>query len=124
LAEGDTRISFPGFATDPAEALATCDAIMMPSRWEAYGLVALEAMAARRPVLAASIDGLQDHIAEGAIRVPDVTLASWCDALATATNGLVCANPRADAESQTSSAWEALIDGLGLREPTAVRLAA
>ena len=42
--------------------LQNCDAVVMPSRWESFGLVALEAMRAGRPVLASRIGGLNEVI--------------------------------------------------------------
>ncbi|WP_068116387.1 glycosyltransferase [Tropicimonas marinistellae] len=77
LAEGDSRISFAGYQADPAAAMATLDAVAMPSRWEAYGLVALEARAAGRPLLVSPVDGLKDHAAQGARVVSGGTLESW-----------------------------------------------
>lgn len=59
-ASGDTRIVFKGFANDPAAALKQVSIVAMPSRWEAFGIVALEAAAAGRIVLASQTDGLCD----------------------------------------------------------------
>ena len=42
--------------------LENCDVVVMPSRWESFGLVALEAMRAGRPVLASRIGGLSEVI--------------------------------------------------------------
>jgi glycosyltransferase involved in cell wall biosynthesis len=42
--------------------LKNCDVVVMPSRWESFGLVALEAMRAGRPVLAARIGGLNEVV--------------------------------------------------------------
>lgn len=81
LAEGDARISFVGYQSDPAAAMAKLDAVAMPSRWEAYGLVALEARAAGRPLLVSPVDGLKDHIADGARNVAEHSLDAWRDAL-------------------------------------------
>jgi D-inositol-3-phosphate glycosyltransferase len=61
----------------PAGAMAMCDIVAMPSRWEPYGLVALEAMAAKRPILCANIDGLKEHIENGAIAVAENTVSAW-----------------------------------------------
>ena len=46
LAKGDERITFHGHAISPEAAMRAVDLVAMPSRWEAYGLVALEARAA------------------------------------------------------------------------------
>lgn len=40
----------------------TCDALIMPSLYEAQPLVLLEAMAARIPIIGTSVIGVQDHI--------------------------------------------------------------
>ncbi|MDV7144007.1 glycosyltransferase family 4 protein [Tropicimonas sp. TH_r6] len=81
LAAGDTRISFAGYQKDPVAAMATLDVVAMPSRWEAYGLVALEARAAGRPLLVSPVDGLKDHADQGARVVSGGTLESWREAL-------------------------------------------
>lgn len=77
LAGGDTRIKFMGFSADPAAAMARVDAVAMPSNWEAYGLVAIEALAAGRPLLVNDIDGLADHVPHGARAVSGVCVEDW-----------------------------------------------
>ena len=86
LAEDDPRIRFKGFAPDPVAAMAAVDAVAMPSRWEAYGLVAIEALAAQRPLLVNGIDGLTDHIPNGAREVAVQDLRSWQEALENLTD--------------------------------------
>ncbi len=76
-ARGHHQITFLPRTAEPAEAVAMCDVIAMPSRWEPYGLVALEAMAAKRPVFCANVDGLKEHIANGAIAVAENTVGGW-----------------------------------------------
>jgi glycosyltransferase involved in cell wall biosynthesis len=49
--------------TEPSRFLAELDAVVVPSRWEAFGLVALESRAAGRAVIAAKVDGLVEQIA-------------------------------------------------------------
>lgn len=65
LASGDPRIRFFGHASRPETALAAVDVVAMPSRWEAYGLVAQEARAAGRVLVCADVDGLRDSGAGG-----------------------------------------------------------
>jgi len=67
LAEGDSRIELRGHVEDPAEAYQAVDIVAIPSRWEAYGLVLDEALAAGRAVIASKVDGLRDR--EGDARV-------------------------------------------------------
>jgi D-inositol-3-phosphate glycosyltransferase len=78
-AKAHPQICFLPYTSDPAEAFAKCDVIAMPSRWEPYGLVALEAMAAKRPVICANVDGLKEHIANGATAIAENTIAGWRD---------------------------------------------
>lgn len=61
-AAGDQRIRFPGVTHDPGAFYASVDVVIIPSRWEAFGLVASEAMAAGRPVIVADIDGLPEQL--------------------------------------------------------------
>lgn len=67
LAGEDSRIVFKGFQLNPAMALSDVDVVLMPSRWEAYGLVAIEALAAGRKLLCHNIDGLGDHARHGGV---------------------------------------------------------
>jgi glycosyltransferase involved in cell wall biosynthesis len=48
--------------TDLPAFFAGIDAVVIPSRWEAFGLVALEARAAARPILVTRTDGLIDQV--------------------------------------------------------------
>ena len=114
LAEDDPRIRFKGFAPDPVAAMAAVDAVAMPSRWEAYGLVAIEALAARRPLLVNDIDGLSDHIACGAHKVSQVDIRTWQQAIETLTTAPAATDrPVAAASSQPeaifNAAWTALL---------------
>lgn len=52
-------------AEDIAGHLAVCDVVAMPSRWEGFGLVALEAMRSRKPVIASAVGGLQTVVSDG-----------------------------------------------------------
>lgn len=56
------NIEVGGPVTDLGRFLASVDAIVVPSRWEAFGQVAAEARAAGRPVIASAIDGLVEQV--------------------------------------------------------------
>jgi glycosyltransferase involved in cell wall biosynthesis len=56
------NVSFPGFVSDAAAFLAGIDLFAMPSRSEAWGLAALEAMAHGVPVIASNIQGLAEIV--------------------------------------------------------------
>lgn len=47
------------------ELYAQADLLLVPSRWEGFGLVAVEAMQARTAVFASRIGGLQDIVVDG-----------------------------------------------------------
>jgi len=88
LAYCDPRITFHGHCDDPLEPMRSIDALLMPSRWEAYGLVAREAQSAGRKVIVSSIDGLQDHISDGAIDVHDHSISAWSQAIIRAADAV------------------------------------
>lgn len=48
-----------------AAQINACDAVVMPSRWEGFGLVAVEAMRAGKPVLASAVGGLREIVVDG-----------------------------------------------------------
>jgi len=77
LAQNDQRISFEGFAARPTVPYQSVDAVLMPSRWEAYGLVAIEALAAGRTLICNEVDGLLDHIEFGARMAAHDDIESW-----------------------------------------------
>lgn len=60
------RVRFTGFQKDPASTLAWADIVCVPSIFEPFGMVAVEAMAAGRPVIASNTGGLKDIIEDGA----------------------------------------------------------
>jgi len=66
-AKQDSRITFVGWVEHEklASWYAACDAVVMPSRWEAFGLVAAEALQHARPVLASTRGALPELIHDG-----------------------------------------------------------
>jgi glycosyltransferase involved in cell wall biosynthesis len=111
-ANGDERIEFHPFTNDPASAYASCDVIAVPSAWEPYGLVALEARAAGRPVLATPVDGLVDQIEEGCQEVADGSWEAAIAALPTSVTTARIAAARREACAQNArfaDSWRDLI---------------
>lgn len=66
LAAGASNIDIGGAISNPAAWMADKDVIAVPSRFEAFGLVALEARAAARPVIASAVDGLIEQVSPAA----------------------------------------------------------
>jgi glycosyltransferase involved in cell wall biosynthesis len=56
---------FIGYRSDVAAVLKAVDFLAMPSHWEGFGLVAAEAMAAGKPVIAANTSSLPELIDDG-----------------------------------------------------------
>jgi len=59
------NVTFPGFISDRAKFFAALDLFIMPSRSEAWGLAALEAMAHGVPVIASDVGGLPEIVGPG-----------------------------------------------------------
>ena len=76
-------VSFLGQSDDVAALMATADCVVIPSRSESFGMVALEAMAQARPVVAASTGGLRDIVLEGetGLLVPVGDADAFADAI-------------------------------------------
>ncbi len=66
------RVRFLGWRTDREALLAACDACVMPSRYEPFGTVMIEAWAAQRPLIAAAAAGPKGLLRDGtdALMVP------------------------------------------------------
>ncbi|MGD9763002.1 MAG: glycosyltransferase family 4 protein [Candidatus Binatia bacterium] len=56
------QVRWLGQRDDMGDLLAAADAVVVPSRAEGLGVIALEAMAAGRPVIASAVGGLRDAI--------------------------------------------------------------
>lgn len=69
LAAGNSNISFYGQVDDVADFIGQCDIIAVPSKFEAYGLVATEARLAARPILVSSVGGLPEQCDAAGIAV-------------------------------------------------------
>ena len=62
---------------------AEASIVLVPSRYEPFGMVALEAMRVGTPVLAASVGGLREVVRQGSggVLVESPTADSWCAAI-------------------------------------------
>lgn len=66
------KIYFLGARTNPAEYLAIFDCFVLPSLWEGQPISLLEAMVAGKPIIATTVDGINDILIDGknALLVP------------------------------------------------------
>lgn len=85
-AEGHANIRFRGRIDDPAQFLDECDAVIVPSRYEAFGLVATEARMAARPILVADVDGLPEQVGTAGLAMPMRTPREIAEAIAAFRN--------------------------------------
>jgi glycosyltransferase involved in cell wall biosynthesis len=59
------RVHFTGWRHDLAHVLRAVDVLALPSRWEAFGIVNLEAMAAAKPVVGFAVEGIPEVVVHG-----------------------------------------------------------
>lgn len=59
------RVRFLGWRNDRRALLAACDVVALPSRYEPFGTVIVEAWAMRRPLLATLADGARQYVTDG-----------------------------------------------------------
>jgi glycosyltransferase involved in cell wall biosynthesis len=62
-----SRVELTGWLThdEVLAAIASADAVLIPSEWEPFGLVALQAAQCARPAIASRVDGLPEVIEDG-----------------------------------------------------------
>jgi glycosyltransferase involved in cell wall biosynthesis len=61
----ESRVDFAGFQDDVWPRFAESDIVLVPSRVEPFGNVAVEAALARRPVIASAVQGLREIVVPG-----------------------------------------------------------
>jgi glycosyltransferase involved in cell wall biosynthesis len=78
-------VSFLGVRADVAELLCAADVFAVPSRWEGFGSVLLEAMALEAPIVATDLPAIREVVADGttAMLVPPGRPAALAAALTT-----------------------------------------
>ncbi len=59
------RVHFLGWRHDLADLMRAVDVLALPSRWEAFGIVNLEAMAAAKPVVGFAVEGIPEVVIHG-----------------------------------------------------------
>jgi len=128
----ERRIHFFGAAT-PEQIVSLLNGsllVVIPSRFESFGIVALEALAAGKPILASRVGGLPELLMSVRHQVED-RLSSTSDAgdkpldqfmtlveptasaLASGLTRLLCSNPHCDCDTKSLVAnysWERVVD--------------
>ena len=59
------RVHWLGWRSDAAEWMAAFDVLLVPSLWEGFGLVLLEAMARRVPIIASRVSAIPEVVVHG-----------------------------------------------------------
>jgi glycosyltransferase involved in cell wall biosynthesis len=85
------RVRFLGFRDDAPAIVAMADFTLLPSRWEGMPYIALESMAAARPVVATPVDGARDIVEHG--RTGFLADEVSAEALARAVRSLLALSP-------------------------------
>ncbi len=70
LADGLANVKFWGTIQDRPAFLSTADVVIIPSRWEPWGIVCVEAKAAGKPIIASNVDGLTEQIQDCGLLAP------------------------------------------------------
>ncbi|WP_158638084.1 glycosyltransferase family 4 protein [Shewanella donghaensis] len=56
------NVELVGKIDDVPRFVSSCDAVIVPSRWEPFGLVFIESMVMNKPIISTNVDGLADQI--------------------------------------------------------------
>ena len=79
----DDRIEMLGYVSEErkTELIGKCKMVVMPSLYEAFGMVAVEVMAQRKPVICTNVNGLPETVGEGGILVEPKDPKALSDAI-------------------------------------------
>jgi glycosyltransferase involved in cell wall biosynthesis len=81
-AETGAPVRLLGRRSDVADLLAAADLVVLPSVWEGSPLVAQEALAAGRPLVATGVGGVPGLVGDGAVLIPPADATALAAAIA------------------------------------------
>jgi glycosyltransferase involved in cell wall biosynthesis len=105
LAQGLPNVEFVGAVKDVPAFLKSLDAVVVPSRWEPWGLTCLEAKAAGKLVFVSDVDGLKEQAQDHGILLPVGDVEKWASAIAQLPH-LDCQTLGQKARSSVQKAWQ------------------
>ena len=85
---GPPNVEWLGLRSDIPELLAESDVLAVPSRWEGFGVAALEGLAAGVPVVASAVDGLAEVVGTAGILVPAEDSVALSDVISRLANDI------------------------------------
>jgi glycosyltransferase involved in cell wall biosynthesis len=110
------RITRTGWVTDEARAglLAGAVSLVLPSRYEGFGLPAIEAMAVGTPVIATAVGAIPEVVGDAAQLVPGSDPEQLANAIASVvTSAELQAQLQARGRARAAAySWERTVDGL------------
>jgi glycosyltransferase involved in cell wall biosynthesis len=79
----EEHVTFTGWLSSIGTVMAATDVMAIPSRWEAFGIVNLEAMAAETPIVGFAVEGIPEVVDDEVtgLLVPSGDVAALADAL-------------------------------------------
>lgn len=80
------RVHLLGFRKDAARILKTVDVLVIPSLWEGFGLIAVEAMASQTPVVVSNVPGLAEVVGDAGIKCSVNNVDEFTRAIKKVTN--------------------------------------
>ena len=77
------KVEMLGYVTEEKkrELMGTCKMLVMPSLFEAFGMVAVEIMAQKKPIVCTNVNGLPETVGEGGIKVDPKDPKALSDAI-------------------------------------------
>ncbi len=75
------RVCFTGFVQNVGEIIKMCDLMVIPSKWEGFGLISIEAFACGVPVICSDVPGLSEVVGDAGIKVKPEDADSFTQAI-------------------------------------------